>query len=205
MRGSIRALLIIAFGAAGIVALIPAASARTEGQQVGTTTTSTTQPVVTTTTTKPPVTTTTTKPTVTTTTPQPEATTGANVTPIVECSFLDPGTGLYNTVWGYENNGTKDAFVPVGTLNSFNNPGANAGQPTTFKKGRAQNVFIVTHKGSSTWKLTDKTATAPGAACKTNPVPVVAEGLGGLVVLGSLTVILGLVLFLRLRRVQRRA
>jgi hypothetical protein len=126
-----------------------------------------------------------------------------DIEPIVECSFLDPGTGLYNTVWGYTNNGAQDESVPVGATNSFDNPGANAGQPTVFKKGRAQNAFIVTHKGSSTWTLAGRTATAPGGACRTNPVPVVGEGAGGLITIIVVTVVLGLCAFVRFR--PRRA
>jgi predicted phage tail protein len=126
-----------------------------------------------------------------------------DIEPIVECSFLDPGTGLYNTVWGYKNNGAKDESLPVGATNSFDNPGANAGQPTVFKKGRAQSAFIVTHKGSSTWTLSGRAVTAPGAACRTNPVPVVGEGAGGLITIIVVTVVLGLCAFIRFR--PRRA
>jgi hypothetical protein len=50
------------------------------------------------------------------------AQTAPDVEPIVECSFLDPGTGMYNTVWGYQNAtpGQKnDVVVPVGPTNRF--------------------------------------------------------------------------------------
>lgn len=131
------------------------------------------------------------------------AQTAPDIEPIVECSFLDTGTGLYNTVWGYRNDGAKDESIPVGASNAFDNPGADAGQPTSFKKGRAQNAFTVTHKGSSTWMLAGRTATAPGRACRTNPVPVVGEGAGGLITLIVVTVVLGLCAFIRFR--PRRA
>ena len=44
-----------------------------------------------------------------------------------------------------------------------------------FKPGTAQSVFIVSHKGPSTWTLTSYKVTAPGDACKTNPVPIVSS------------------------------
>lgn len=129
-----------------------------------------------------------------------------DVQPIVECSFLDPGTGMYNTVWGYQNRsggGRASVTIQLGETNRFDNPAAAAGQPTVFKPGRAQNAFIVTHKGSSTWSLTGKTATAPGAACKTNPVPIAASGLPGIVTLVVVTLALGAVLWWRSRRARR--
>ncbi len=132
------------------------------------------------------------------------AQTGPSITPIVECSFLDPGTGLYNTVWGYQNAGTKDEVVPVGDQNQFDNPRSGAGQPTVFKKGRDQNVFIVTHRGPSTWRLTGQSATAPGAPCKSNPVPVVGEGTGSLVTVVLVSLALGVCAFVGLGVSRRR-
>jgi hypothetical protein len=129
----------------------------------------------------------------------PQSQSSVIIQPIVECSFLDTGTGFYNTVWGYKNFGFKDETVPVGSSNSFDNPSTNAGQPTLFKKGRAQNVFIVTHKGSSTWRLAGRSATAPGTACKTNPVPLVGDGAGGLITIIVITLVLGLIMFVRFR------
>ncbi len=129
-----------------------------------------------------------------------------DVVPIVECSFLDPGTGMYNTVWGYQNvtHGPKnDTVVPVGATNSFDNPGANAGQPTAFKPGRAQSAFVVTHKGPSTWTLTAQAATAPGTPCSTNPVPIASSGIPGIVTLAAVTVMLATVLWWRTRRARR--
>ena len=127
-----------------------------------------------------------------------------DVVPSVECSFLDAGTGRYNTVWGYKNQtkGPKnDLAIPVGASNRFDNPGANAGQPTVYKPGTAQNVFVVAHQGSSTWTLTGYTATAPGSPCKTNPVPIAsASGWAPLATLAIVTALLGLVVFWRARR-----
>ena len=192
-RSSFRSLLVGVLAAVAVVLLTGSATA----QDVGTdSTTTTTGAPATTTTARAPETTTTQAPAVTTTT-EPALNT---VTPIVECSFLDTETGMYNTVWGYRDTVTKDIVVPVGLQNSFDNPSANAGQPTTFKPGREHNVFTVTHKGSSTWTLTGETATAPGQACKTNPVPVVADGAGGLVVIIAVTLLMGTVLFWRVRR-----
>jgi hypothetical protein len=64
-------------------------------------------------------------------------------------------------------------------------------------------VFIVTHKGSSTWLLTGRTATAPGSPCKTNPVPIAASGISGIVTLAAVTLLLGAVLWWRTRRARR--
>lgn len=207
-RSSFRSLLVAGGLVLVAVALMTglAAAQNVGGQSDGTTTT-TKAPV--TTTTHAPATTTTHAPETTTTTHAPVTTTTtapavATVTPIIECSYKDTRTGRYYTVWGYENNTGKEISVPVGTQNSFDNPSANAGQPTTFKVGRVQNVFYVNHSGSSTWKLTGKTATAPGKACTSPPVPVVAEGLGGLVVFVLVTLLMGIVLFWRFGRSARR-
>jgi hypothetical protein len=130
-----------------------------------------------------------------------------DVVPSVECTFRDPGTGRYNTVWGYKNQTKgpkKDLALPVGATNRFDNPGANAGQPTVFKPGTAQNVFVVTHDGPSTWTLTGYTATAPGPACRTNPVPVASvSDWAPLATLAIVTGVLGLVVFWRARRASR--
>jgi hypothetical protein len=130
-----------------------------------------------------------------------------DVVPQVQCSFLDPGTGRYNTVWGYKNQtkGPKnDLAIPVGPTNQFDNPGASAGQPTVFKSGTAQNAFIVTHQGRSTWTLTSYAATAPGSPCGTNPVPIASVGdWAPLVTLALVTAVLGLIMFWRTRRGNR--
>jgi hypothetical protein len=122
---------------------------------------------------------------------------------------VDAKTKQTSTVWGYQNLGPATS-VPVGDLNHFDNPTAatgdpqgDVGQPTDFKAGRDQNVFVVTADGESTWTLTGNEATSPdkkAPACKTNPVPIVSTGLGGLVALAVVTSVMGLVLFWRLRR-----
>jgi hypothetical protein len=133
------------------------------------------------------------------------------ITPIVECSYYDSGTRLRSTVWGYRNLGSAGT-VPIGDQNRFDNPKAPAGKPegdvgqaTTFKAGRNKNVFVVTASGESTWTLTGNNATSPGSApkCSTNPVPVVSTGLGGLVALAVVTIVMGTVLFWRMRRLRR--
>jgi hypothetical protein len=134
------------------------------------------------------------------------AQTTPDVVPIVSCSFLDAGTGMYNTVWSYRNQTTgpkRDVAVPIGSTNRFDSPGASAGQPTVFKAGTDQNAFIVTHKGSSTWTLTSHTATAPGPTCSSNPVPIVSSGWAPLVTLGAVTALFGGVVFWRTRRAAR--
>jgi hypothetical protein len=134
------------------------------------------------------------------------AQTAPDVVPIVSCSFLDAGTGKYNTVWSYKNQtkGPKqDTAVPIGSTNRFDNPAASAGQPTVFKPGTNQNAFIVTHTGSSTWTLTSHTATAPGPTCSSNPVPIVSSGWAPLVTIAAVTVLIGGVVFWRTRRAAR--
>ncbi len=141
--------------------------------------------------------------------PAPATAASGQITPIVECSYFDAQTKITSTVWGYQNRGPATS-VPLGDGNRFDNPPApkgatpgDAGQPTDFKAGRDKNVFIVNAVGPSTWTLTGITATAPGNDCKTNPVPIVSEGLGGLVSLAVVTSVMALVLFWRMRRPRR--
>jgi hypothetical protein len=127
--------------------------------------------------------------------------------PILECSYHDTKTGKYNTVWGYTNTTGQSYQVPVGTYNQFNNPGANAGQPTTFLNGIHHNVFIVTHTGSSSWTLGFVTVTAPGTACATNPVPFLPSGVPAWLTIGGLMAVVvagGLVVQRRLDRATAR-
>lgn len=125
--------------------------------------------------------------------------------PILECSYKDTKTGKYNSVWGYTNTTGQTYQVPVG--NQFNNPGANAGQPTTFLNGTHHNVFIVTHTGSSSWTLGFVTVTAPGTACATNPVPFLPSGVPAWLTIGGLMAVVlagGLVVPRRLDRATAR-
>jgi len=125
-----------------------------------------------------------------------------HLTPIVECSFKDPGTGLYNTVWSYRSGGSRDT-IPVGWYNYFTPGSINRDQPTYFEPGMHRNVLITTHSGSLTWVLGLEKATAPGKDCGHNPVPITGAGLSSVVTIFAVAALLGLVLFLRGRR--RRA
>ncbi len=119
-----------------------------------------------------------------------------HLTPIVECSFKDPGTGLYNTVWSYRSGGSRDT-IPVGWYNYFTPGSINRGQPTYFEPGMHRNVLITTHSGSLTWVLGLEQATAPGKDCGHNPVPITGAGLSSVVTIFAVAALLGLVLFLR--------
>ncbi len=125
-----------------------------------------------------------------------------HLTPIVECSFKDPGTGLYNTVWSYRSGGSRDT-IPVGWYNYFTPGKINQGQPTSFEPGMHKNVFLTTHSGELTWVLGLEKATAPGKDCGHNPVPITGAGLSSIVTLFAVGGLLGVVLLIRSRR--RRA
>ena len=125
--------------------------------------------------------------------------------PILECSYKDPKTLKYNTLWGYSNGSGQSYTVPVGRYNQFNSPSANAGQPTTFLNGTHDSVFIVTSTGSSSWTLGFVTVTAPGKACATNPVPFLPSGVPTWLTIGAL---MGLIVaggLIAQRRVERAA
>jgi hypothetical protein len=127
------------------------------------------------------------------------------VLPFVECSFRDPDTNKYNTVWGYAT--SRDRTIPIGSSNKFSGSAQNAGQPTEFRAGIQHNVFVVTHSGSSTWTLTGLKATAPDSTktCEANPVPIAAGSWAGLVTLAVVTLLLGTLLWWRMRRRSGRA
>ena len=122
-----------------------------------------------------------------------------HLTPIVECSFKDPGTGLYNTVWSYRSGGSRDT-IPVGWYNYFTPGKINQGQPTDFEPGLHRNVLITTHSGELTWVLGLEKATAPGKDCGHNPVPITGAGLSSIVTLFAVGALLGVVLVVRSRR-----
>jgi hypothetical protein len=123
--------------------------------------------------------------------------------PILECSYKDPKTGKYNTLWGYTNGTGQSLTVPVGQYNQFNSPSANAGQPTTFLNGTHDNVFIVTSTGSSSWTLGFVTVTAPGKACATNPVPFLPRGVPAWLTIGALMALIVAGGLIAQRRVER--
>ena len=122
-----------------------------------------------------------------------------HLTPIVECSFKDPGTGLYNTVWSYRSGGSRDT-IPIGWYNYFTPGKINQGQPTSFEPGMHRSVFITTHEGELTWVLGLEKATAPGKDCGHNPVPITGAGLSSIVTLFAVGGLLGVVLLVLSRR-----
>jgi hypothetical protein len=95
--------------------------------------------------------------------------------PILECVFHDTGTGQYNSLWGYSNNGSTTT-ISIGANNKFSPNPQNRGQPTSIQAGTHDNVFVVTWNGSGslTWTLSNHTASATTSshACSSNPVPI---------------------------------
>ena len=68
--------------------------------------------------------------------------------------------------------------IPIGDDEQLRQPGERTPvSRRSSSRARAQNVFIVTHKGSSTWTLTGHTSHRAGDGVHTNPVPIVAAGL----------------------------
>jgi hypothetical protein len=126
------------------------------------------------------------------------------VYPVLECDFLDTKTGKTNSVFGYNNPYSTSQTVAVGGSNQFSGSGIaqNAGQPSSFLGGKNDNVFVVTHTASITWSLTNNNVSAPGTkTCATNPVPIISDRFGSLVVAASFAIVGGLaVLYLRRRR-----
>jgi hypothetical protein len=96
-----------------------------------------------------------------------------NVTPILDCSWKDPTTGLYNAQFGYNNPFSTSETVPAGgSQNQFTNGGLanNSGQPTTFLAGKHDDAFIETIHGNTNWFLTGNNLSAPGSTmCSSNP------------------------------------
>ena len=95
-----------------------------------------------------------------------------NVTPILDCSWKDPATGMYNSEFGYNNPNSTAVTVSVGGQNAFSSGGLpqNSGQPTTFLAGKHDNVFIVTNQQNIQWNLQNTNLNAPGSpTCSSNP------------------------------------
>lgn len=78
------------------------------------------------------------------------------VTPIAECVDVKQDGTLVGH-FGYKNEGTTDATIPVGLQNAFSPGQQDRGQPTTFVTGRVTNAFTVTFPSTSTlrWTLGD--------------------------------------------------
>jgi hypothetical protein len=130
------------------------------------------------------------------------------VYPVLECDFVDAGTGKTNSLFGYTNPYSTSQTVAVGGQNNFSGSGIaqNAGQPSSFLGGTNANVFVVTHQGTITWSLTNHNVSAPGTkTCSTNPVPIISGRLGSLVVAGAFAVVGVVVLVVRRRRRLARA
>jgi hypothetical protein len=95
-----------------------------------------------------------------------------NVTPILDCSWKDPATGMYNSEFGYNNPNSSAVTVAVGSQNAFTSGGLpqNSGQPTTFQPGTHTNVFVVTNQQNIQWDLQYTNINAPGTpTCSSNP------------------------------------
>jgi hypothetical protein len=105
--------------------------------------------------------------------------TASQQSPILECVFHDTGTGQYNSLWGYSNNGSATT-ISIGSNNNFSPSPQNRGQPTSIKAGTNHNVFVVTWNGSGslTWTLSNHSvsATTGSTACASNPVPIAGGG-----------------------------
>jgi hypothetical protein len=102
----------------------------------------------------------------------PAAATTQNVTPILDCSWKDPSTGMYNSEFGYNNPNSTTVTVAVGGSNYFTSGGLsqNAGQPTSFAAGKHDNAFIVTNQQNIQWVLQGTNINAPGnPTCSSNP------------------------------------
>jgi hypothetical protein len=161
-RGVASALALLVAGLATLVFAVSPAAA-----YPGTTTTTV---APTTTTTKAPATTTTTvAPTTTTTT---TTVSGKSVTPIIDCYWKNPTTGMYNNEFGYSNPNSTSTTIAIGSLNEFSSGGLpqNSGQPTVFRAGTVTDAFIVTTTQSVEWTLDGTTINSPGnTTCSSNP------------------------------------
>lgn len=97
-------------------------------------------------------------------------------TPILECVFHDTGTGQYNALWGYNNTSGSVETIPIGSSNGFSPSPQSRGQPTAFRPGQNDGVFVVTWNGggSLTWSLNghDVSAATTSTQCAKNPVPL---------------------------------
>jgi len=123
------------------------------------------------------------------------------VFPSLNCDFTDKGTGKTNSLFGYTNPYSTSETVAIGSSNNFTGtPSQNAGQPTTFSAGTNASAFVVTHTGGINWFITNNNVSTPAkTTCAQNPVPIVSDRLGSLVVV-VLFALAGLGAFAVLRR-----
>lgn len=102
----------------------------------------------------------------------PAAASTQNVTPILDCSWKDPSTGMYNAEFGYNNPNSYTVTLSIGSQNYFQSGGLpqNSGQPTTFLAGKHDNVFVVTNQQTIQWDLQYTNINTPGdTTCSSNP------------------------------------
>lgn len=90
-------------------------------------------------------------------TPTPTSTpTEIPVTPIAECVDVQTDGSLL-AHFGYQNNGSSEVSIPVGSKNQFTPGNQDVGQPNQFFTGRVTDVFTVAFPSTSTleWILGD--------------------------------------------------
>ena len=112
--------------------------------------------------------------------PAQAATPSKSIVPFMNC-YWDNGNGTYAALVGYNNKNATVQTIPVGTNNRFQ-PGAQyRGQPTTFKTGVNNNVFVVNATAADVssglnWYLTDNTVIiSTPIKCATKPVSQVGN------------------------------
>jgi len=134
--------------------------------------------------------------------PSPQA---RQLTPIVECSAARDGST--HTVFGYDNAGGATS-VAIGPSNGFSPGPADRGQPTQFVAGTRINVFTVVAQPSAprlTWTLGGRRVQTPGPPCESTPASSTLANWGPIGAIVVVTVVLGLLLFWRTRRLRTRA
>jgi uncharacterized repeat protein (TIGR01451 family) len=80
------------------------------------------------------------------------------VTPTLEC--VESGPGGLVAHFGYRNDGSGTANIPVSLVNMFVPSPENRGQPVAFETGTHADVFSVPFSGSLEWVLAGKSVTA---------------------------------------------
>jgi hypothetical protein len=124
------------------------------------------------------------------------------LTPIIECSVSRQG--VTKSIFGYDNHG-GNATLAVGPDNGFSPGPMDRGQPTTFVPGTRINVFTVAdqqHTKQLTWTLGGQRVQAPGPSCVSSPASSTLAQWGPIVSIASVTVVLGVLLFWRTRRLR---
>jgi hypothetical protein len=122
------------------------------------------------------------------------------VFPTLNCDF--PTGGSVNSLFGYTNPYSSSESVPIGSDNNFTGtPSQSAGQPSTFPAGTNASAFVVTHTGGINWFITNQNVSTPAkTTCSKNPVPIVSDHVGSLVVLALFVVVVGAGAFVVVRR-----